>query len=70
MAYYRNKYTGLKESFLENNKDIYSRDEFDELCILIKSSTKDSAISILKKLIVKLKQRKNRANKIPLTTNR
>ena len=51
------------EPFLETNKDIYSREEFDDLCILIKSSTKDLAISVLKKLIVKLKQRKNRANK-------
>jgi hypothetical protein len=51
------------ESFLETNKDIYSREEFDDLCVLIKSSTKDLAISVLKKLIVKLKQRKNRANK-------
>ena len=58
------------ESFLETNKDIYSRKEFDELCILIKSSSKDNAISILKKLIVKLKQRKNRANKFTPITNR
>jgi hypothetical protein len=48
-------------TFLETNNDIYSKDEFDKLCILIKSSTKDMAISVLKKLIVTLKQRKNRA---------
>jgi hypothetical protein len=49
------------DTFLQTNNDIYSKDEFDKLCIQIKSSTKDMAISILKKLIVTLKQRKNRA---------
>lgn len=52
------------DTFLELHSEVYSIKEFEELCSLVKSATKDAAIDILKKLIVKLKKRKIRAKTI------
>jgi len=49
------------QPFLESNKDVYTAEEFTELCNTIIKSEKNAALSILKKLLVKLKKRKVRA---------
>ncbi len=46
--------------FLDQHCGNYTKQEFDDLCNIIKPSTKEVAIGILKKLIVKLKKRKIR----------
>ena len=50
------------EPFLKQHSENYTKQEFQDLCALIKPSTKEIAIGILKKLIVKLKKRKVREN--------
>jgi hypothetical protein len=58
--------SGFQESF----KDVFTAEEFNELCKSVKESTKDIALSLLKDTIGKLKKRKYRlANPSNKTTH-
>jgi hypothetical protein len=47
-------------TFQESFKEVFSIDEFNELCKSVKESTKEAAISLLKDTLIKLKKRKYR----------
>jgi hypothetical protein len=48
------------DGFLETYSDFYMQEEFDELCKLIKESTKEAGVKTLRTLLQTLKKRKYR----------
>lgn len=49
-------------SFQESYKDVFSLTEFNELCKVVKESTKESALLTIKTLLARLKKRKYRSS--------
>jgi hypothetical protein len=54
-------------SFLETYNSIYTKEEFDILCVEIKTLSIDAAISHIKDLLAKLRKRRFRLNKLTPT---
>ena len=50
-------------AFQQSYKDVFTLTEFNELCAMVKASTKETALSILKDVLGKLKKRKYRLNR-------
>ena len=50
-------------AFQQSYKDVFNITEFNELCLTVKASTKETALSNLKDLLGKLKKRKYRLNR-------
>ena len=53
------------DTFLDSYRDLYTQEEFKDLCKLVKESTKEAGVKTLQTLLQTLKKRKYRAKNTP-----